>query len=245
MTGKAFTLKTIAWGTLFTLALLHATYSAASVRLKDIVHFEGVRGNQLVGYGLVVGLSGTGDDAKTSPFTGESLVSMLERLGVSVRSKSGELKGKNVAAVIVTATLPPFSRMGTHVDVNVSALGNAKSLLGGTLLVTPLLAADGQVYAVSQGTVAVGGFTAGSDKSGSSVTKGVPTSGTVANGAIVEKEIGFELAQKSSLNLSLRNPDFTTASRVANVINAFTKSSFCQWSSKIEPHGRAKLSHFG
>jgi flagellar P-ring protein precursor FlgI len=187
----------------------------AESRLKDVVDFEGVRDNLLIGYGLVVGLNGSGDSLTNSPFTETSLVGMLERLGINTRGSS--MKTKNVAAVMVTATLPPFSAQGSKVDVVVSTLGDAKSLSGGTLLVTPLLGADGEVYAVAQGALAVGGFAA--EGQGTSVTKGVPTSGRIANGAIVEREIPFRLADLGSMRLSLRNPDFTTANRVAEAIN--------------------------
>ena len=187
----------------------------AASRLKDIVDFEGVRDNMLVGYGLVVGLNGSGDSLTNSPFTETSLVGMLERLGINTRGAS--MKTKNVAAVMVTATLPPFAAQGAHVDVTVSTLGDAKSLMGGTLLVTPLLGADGEVYSVAQGSVAVGGFSASGQ--GASVTKGVPTSGRISNGGIVEREINFRLTDLGSLRLSLRNPDFTTAKRVAEAIN--------------------------
>jgi flagellar P-ring protein precursor FlgI len=193
------------------------------IRIKDIVNFEGVRDNQLVGYGLVVGLNKTGDSLNSNPFTQESLVSMLERLGVNIRGKPG-LSGQNVAAVMVTADLPPFSRTGSRLDVSVSSIGSAKDLRGGVLLVTPLLAADGEVYAVAQGPVANGGF-AETGKSGTSVTKGVPTSGRIANGAIIEREIGFELKGQKALRLALKNPDFTTAKRIADVINTFTKGT--------------------
>ena len=193
--------------------------SPIQVRIKDIVSVEGVRGNQLVGYGLVVGLNGTGDTIGSTTFTRESLASMLERLGVNVRDNNGTalLNGKNVAAVMVTATLPPFARQGSKIDVNVSALGDAKDLRGGTLLVTPLLAADGQVYAVGQGPVAVGGFKA--EGQAVNVTKGVPTSGRIASGAIVEKEIAFNLSTLKSFKLNLNNPDFTTSKRIADRIN--------------------------
>lgn len=187
----------------------------AGARLKDIVAIEGVRDNMLVGYGLVVGLNGTGDSLSNSPFTAKSLVGMLERLGINTRGDS--LKTKNVAAVMVTATLPPFASQGSHIDVTVSTLGDAKNLQGGMLLVTPLMGADGQVYAVSQGPVAVGGFSA--QGNATSITKGVPTSGRIANGAIIEREITFAMKDLPSLKLSLRNPDFTTAGRVAEAIN--------------------------
>ncbi|MDD3288572.1 MAG: flagellar basal body P-ring protein FlgI [Alphaproteobacteria bacterium] len=187
----------------------------AASRIKDVIDFEGVRNNMLIGYGLVVGLNGSGDSLTNSPFTGRSIMGMLERLGVN--TKGDTMKTKNVAAVMVTATLPPFAAQGTKVDVIVSTLGDAKDLQGGTLLVTPLLGADGEVYAVSQGPVAIGGFSASG--AGASVTKGVPTSGRISNGAIVEREIDFRLTDLGSMRLSLRNPDFTTARRIADVIN--------------------------
>ncbi|MBF0324010.1 flagellar basal body P-ring protein FlgI [Magnetospirillum moscoviense] len=192
-------------------------------RIKDIADFEGVRENMLVGYGIVVGLNGTGDDLTNSPFTKESLVGMLERLGVNIREQGGTIatvKPKNVAAVMVTAVLPPFARQGTRIDVSVSALGDAKSLLGGTLLVTPLVGADGEIYAVAQGGLAGVGVTA-TGASGSSVTKGVPTSGKIANAAIVERELPFEMGHLESVKVTLRNPDFTTARRVAQAVNSY------------------------
>ncbi len=194
---------------------LEGTAQAAS-RIKDIADFEGIRENMLVGYGLVVGLNATGDTLTNSPFTKQSLVGMLERLGINVRDDT--VKTQNVAAVMVTATLPAFARTGSRVDVVVSALGDASSLLGGTLLVTPLIGADGEVYAVGQGNVAVSGFQAKGQ--GASITKGVPTAGRIPNGAIVEREVGFELASIKNLRLALRNPDFTTATRVAQSINS-------------------------
>jgi len=192
--------------------------SQGSVRIKDIVAFEGFRDNQLVGYGLVVGLKGTGDTLKDSPFAQETMIGMLERMGINIRDKEANLKSKNVAAVVVTANLPPFSRHGTRMDVTVSAIGTAKDLMGGTLLVTPLMGADGEVYAVAQGSVATGGFSA-EGKSGTSVSKGVSTSGRISNGAIIERELGFELSGVEKMNLSLHNPDPTTARRVADTIN--------------------------
>lgn len=188
----------------------------AQARIKDIATLEGVRDNLLVGYGLVVGLDGTGDDLDSAVFTRESLIGMLQRLGVNARDE--DLETDNVAAVVVTANLPPFSRQGTRIDVDVSALGDSESLLGGTLLVTPLLGADGEVYAVSQGPVQIGGFSA--QGNGQSITRGVPTVGRIPNGAIIEREIGFELEQMQSLKYALRNPDFTTANRIAQVINS-------------------------
>jgi flagellar P-ring protein precursor FlgI len=189
----------------------------AKSRIKDIVEFEGVRENMLVGYGIVVGLNGTGDALRNAPMTKQSLEAMLERLGVNTRD--AVLNTKNVAAVMVTARLPAFAAAGSQIDASVSAMGDAKSLLGGTLLVTPLLGADGRAYAVAQGTVQTGSVNA-SGASGSSISKGVPTAGRIASGAIVELETGFQLASMSSLRMTLRNPDFTTASRVADVINA-------------------------
>jgi flagellar P-ring protein precursor FlgI len=192
----------------------------ASSRIKDIIDFEGVRDNMLVGYGIVVGLNGTGDDLINSPFTKQSLVGMLERMGVNTRDVP--LKTKNVAAVMVTATLPSFSRQGTRIDVSASALGDAKSLLGGTLLVTPMVGADGEVYAVAQGQLAIGGFSA--EGKAASITKNVPTNGRIANGAIVEREINFDMGTLSKVRLSLRNPDLTTARRLAGVVNRFLKT---------------------
>ncbi len=201
--------------------LLSPVDTHASSRIKDIVTFEGVRDNMLVGYGLVVGLNGTGDGLADGHFTKQSLLSMLERLGV--KSTEDGLDSNNVAAVMVTASLKPFARQGSRVDVTVSALGDADSLLGGTLLVTPLIGADGEVYAVAQGQLAVGGFTAAG--AAETITKGVPTSGRIANGAIIERELNFEMAQMEDVKLSLRNPDFTTARRISQAINAFLGSS--------------------
>ncbi|MEK0085056.1 flagellar basal body P-ring protein FlgI [Benzoatithermus flavus] len=189
--------------------------AAATSRIKDIADFEGVRSNMLVGYGLVVGLNGTGDSLRNALFTQESLVAMLERLGVSTRGTN--LNTKNVAAVMVTATLPPFARQGSRIDVSVSALGDAKSLLGGTLLVTPLLGADGEAYAVAQGALSVGGFEAKGDAA--SVTRGVPTAARIPGGGLVEREVDFALDQLGQVRLALRNPDFTTAERIAAAIN--------------------------
>jgi len=200
----------------FALSLLPTSADAAS-RLKDIVEFEGVRDNMLVGYGLVVGLNNTGDTLKTGHFTKQSLQSMLNRMGV--KPTDDGLDSKNVAAVMVTAALPAFARQGGRIDVTVSALGDSSSLLGGTLLVTPLLGADGEVYAVAQGQLAVGGFQAAGNAE--TVTKGVPTSGRIANGAIVEREVNFTIGNLNNVKLTLRNPDFTTARRIAQAVNAF------------------------
>jgi flagellar P-ring protein precursor FlgI len=203
----------------FSLAFaLFATFepARASARIKDLADVEGVRENMLIGYGLVVGLDGTGDRIRNTPFTRESLVSMLERMGVNIRSEL--LDTENIAAVMVTANLPPFARQGARIDVAVSALGDAESLRGGVLLVTPLYGADGEAYAVAQGPLAVAGFAARGQAA--SLTRGVPTNGRIANGAIVEREIDFGFAAQSSLRLALRNPDFTTARRISAAINA-------------------------
>jgi flagellar P-ring protein precursor FlgI len=186
-----------------------------SARIKDLIDIEGVRENQLVGYGLVVGLNGTGDSLNASPLTRQSLTAMLERMGVNTRGAT--LRTKNVAAVMVTASLPPFSTQGTRIDITVSAMGDATSLQGGTLLVTPLLGADGEVYAVGQGPVAVIGFAA--EGAAAKVVRGVPTTGRISNGAVVEREIEFALTGLSTVRLALRNPDLTTARRIAGAIN--------------------------
>lgn len=198
-------------------AVLVAPAAGATSRIKDIANVEGVRQNQLIGYGLVVGLNNTGDSLNNAPFTRQSLQAMLERLGVNIRGAA--LRTGNVAAVMVTANLNAFGTQGTRIDVTVSALGDAKSLQGGTLLVTPLLGADGNVYAVAQGSLAIGGFQAEGDAA--KITRGVPTVGRVANGAIVEREIDFALNRMQQVRLALRNADFTTAKRVAAAINDF------------------------
>lgn len=200
---------------------LHANATHSASRIKDITEFEGVRDNMLVGYGLVVGLNGTGDSMKNGHFTKQSLKAMLNRLGV--KPTDAGLDSKNVAAVMVTAKLPPFSRKGSRIDVTVSSLGDSSSLLGGTLLVTPVLGADGEVYAVAQGQLAVGGFAAAGNAE--SITKGVPTSARIANGGIVEREVKFELANLKNVKMTLRNPDFTTARRIAQAVNAFLGTS--------------------
>jgi flagellar P-ring protein precursor FlgI len=190
-------------------------------RVKDLIEVQGIRDNMLVGYGLVVGLNGTGDSLKNAPFTQQSIQTMLERLGVNTRGQV--MQTKNVAAVMVTASLPAFAAPGTRIDVSVSAMGDAKNLQGGTLLVTPLFGADGQIYALGQGPVAIGGFAAQGDAS--SITRGVPTAGRIANGAIVEKDTGFQLASLNTLKLSLHNPDLTTATRIAKAVNAYLGGS--------------------
>jgi Flagellar basal-body P-ring protein len=194
-----------------------AQAQAAAARIKDIVDFEGIRENQLVGYGLVVGLNGTGDGLNNSPFTRQSLQSMLERLGVNTAGEN--VRTANVAAVMVTANLPPFGTQGSRIDVSVAALGDARSLQGGTLLVTPLLGADGEVYAIAQGPVIINGFRAEGDAA--TIISGVPTTGRISNGALIEREIDFHLGSLRSLRLALRNPDLTTARRIALSINDF------------------------
>lgn len=188
---------------------------ANTIRIKDLVEFDGVRGNDLIGYGLVVGLNGTGDGIRNAPFTEDIMSNILERLGVNITGE--QFRPKNVAAVFVTATLPPFSRSGSKIDVTVSAIGDAKSLLGGTLIMTPLNAADGEIYAVSQGTVIAGGASAEGD--GASVVQGVPTSGVIPAGARVERELDFDFTKLKSIRLALRTPDFTTAERIEVAIN--------------------------
>jgi flagellar P-ring protein FlgI len=209
------TLTTCALIAAWVLALLGP--AGATSRIKDLANFEGVRQNQLIGYGLVVGLNGTGDTLNNIPFTKQSIQAMLERMGVNIRG--AQIRTGNVAAVMVTANLPPFGTQGTRIDVTVSSLGDAKSLMGGTLLVTPLLGADGNVYAVGQGSLAVAGFVAQGDAA--KITRGVPTVGRISNGAIIEREIEFSLNRLNQVRLALRNADFTTAKRIAAAVNDF------------------------
>lgn len=192
----------------------------ADPRIKDIADVEGVRDNQLVGYGLVVGLDGSGDTLRNSAFTRQALNSMLERFNINVRD--ADLRTGNVAAVIVTAELPPFSMQGTRLDVTVSAIGDADSLQGGMLIATPLMSSGGDVYAIAQGSLAVGGFSAEGDAA--SITRGVPTNARIANGAVIEREVAWDLAAQATIRLALRNPDFTTARRMAAAINAYLGS---------------------
>ena len=196
--------------------MLSSSVSATPIRIKDLVEFDGVRGNDLVGYGLVVGLNGTGDGLRNAPFTEEIMVNILERLGVNVTGE--QFRPQNVAAVIVTATLPPFARQGGQIDVTVSAIGDSDSLLGGTLVMTPLTAADGEIYAVAQGAVIAGGASAEGD--GAEVVTGVPTAGVIPTGARVEREVDFAFSEMSQVRLALRSPDFTTAARIEIAINA-------------------------
>jgi len=197
-------------------AVLFASMAVGgTVRIKDLVEFEGVRGNDLVGYGLVVGLNGTGDGIRNSPFTEETMSNILERLGVNITGE--KFRPKNVAAVFVTGMLPAFARAGGRIDVTVSTIGDAKSLLGGTLILTPMSGADGQIYAVAQGSVIAGGASASGNAA--SVTSGVPTAGSIPAGARVEREIDFDLRTQKTMRIALRNPDFTTAERIEGAIN--------------------------
>ena len=197
--------------------LAPAEAQAKTTRIKDIVNIEGVRDNMLVGYGLVVGLNGSGDSLNNSPFTQQSMIAMLERLGVNTRGQ--KLNTGNVAAVMVTSTLPPFTNQGSRIDVTISALGDADSLQGGILLVTPLMGADGEIYAVAQGPVNISGYSVSGEAG--SVVQNIPTTGRIPGGAIVERELEFQLSDYTEIRLALRNPDFTTARRIAKAVNGF------------------------
>jgi flagellar P-ring protein FlgI len=202
------------WIVLLLVAMTAEVLAAPAVRIKDIAHVQGVRDNQLTGYGLVVGLTGTGDSDKTF-FTAQSIAGMLKTFGITV--SPSQLKVKNVAAVMVTATLPPFGKSGDTIDVTVSSLGDAKSLQGGTLVMTPLRAGNGATYAVAQGAISIGGFSASSG--GSSASKNFQTVGRVPNGALIEREVPTTITDGTTLTLALATPDFTTASRITNAIN--------------------------
>ncbi len=204
------------------LAAAFALPASAGSRIKDVATLQSARDNQLVGYGLVIGLLGSGDNPRNAPFTEQSMRAMLENLGIATQGTSA--RSRNVAAVIVTANLPPFVRSGDRIDVNVSAMGDATSLQGGTLVMTPLRAPDGQIYAVAQGQVFIAGFSA--QGQAETVTRGVPTNGRVPNGAIVEREIPAAFNSDSVLTLQLRNPDFSTAVRITDAINAYSQSRF-------------------
>lgn len=218
-----------------------AASASAQVRIKDIVTVEGVRSNQLVGYGLVVGLNGTGDTLRNSPFTQRAIEGMLERLGIGNLTEE-QMRTTNTAAVMVTASLPPFARAGGTIDVVVSSLGDAASLRGGTLIVTPLTAADGEIYAVAQGPIAVAGFAA--QGLNASIVEGVPTGARIDNGAIVEREVPFSFGELDRVLLALRNPDFVTAKRVETVINEALGPIANALDSRtiaIESYGKASL----
>ncbi len=206
---------------LLTMAGLCLATSSYGARLKDIASISGIRDNQLIGYGLVVGLAGTGDDMKNG-FTRDTLANMLIRQGLTMPSDK-TLKAVNTAAVMVTATLPPFAKQGSKLDIAVSSIGSAKSLGGGILLMTPLRGADGAVYAVAQGAVTLGGYT--TSGGGSGAVKNHPAVGRIANGALVEKEIRYEFGSSKALTINLFQPDFTTSSRLAAAINNFIGQS--------------------
>ncbi|MCO5733004.1 flagellar basal body P-ring protein FlgI [Rhizobium sp. SSA_523] len=190
---------------------------ADTSRIKDIASLQAGRDNQLIGYGLVVGLQGTGDSLRSSPFTEQSMRAMLQNLGIS--TQGGQSSAKNVAAVMVTANLPPFASPGSRMDITVSSLGDSTSLRGGTLVMTSLSGADGQIYAVAQGSIVVSGFSA--QGQAASVTEGVTTAGRVPNGAIIERELPSKFKDAVNLVLQLRNPDFSTAVRISDVVNRF------------------------
>jgi flagellar P-ring protein precursor FlgI len=198
--------------------LLSLSISAAdaAVRVKDIANLKGVRENQILGYGLVIGLKGTGDTLRNAPFTEQSLQSMLDNMGINIRGTS--LRTRNVAAVVVTADLPPFVAGGSRIDVAISSLGDASSLLGGTLVMTQLRGADGETYAVAQGAIAVGGYNV--EGAAQTLSQGVATAGRIPNGALIEREIKGRFSEMESLILELKNPDFVTATRIMDAINA-------------------------
>ncbi len=202
--------------------MLLAAPAWAQSRIKDITNLQGLRDNQLVGYGLVVGLNGTGDSLRNSVFTEQSLQSMLDRMGVSVRS--GALRTRNVAAVIVTADVPPFIGRGNRLDVTVSSLGDATSLMGGTLVITPLAGVDGTTYAVAQGQLAVTGFQVVGQAE--TITQGVPTAARIPNGALIERELPGKFGDVGAMVLELKNPDFKTAIEVVDAINAFAQRRY-------------------
>lgn len=202
--------------------LLLAGQASAASRLKDITDVQGIRQNQLVGYGLVIGLAGTGDSLRNAPFTEQSARSMLQRMGVGV--PAGSVRSRNIAAVVVTATLPPFVSIGERIDVTVSSLGDATSLAGGTLVMTPLSAADGRAYAVAQGQVSITGFAASGQAE--TLTQGVPTGGRIANGALVERDLEADFNGATALALKIRNPDFAAAATIADTINTFAETKF-------------------
>lgn len=202
--------------------LLSAGVAEAASRIKDITSIKGLRDNQLIGYGLVMGLQATGDSLRNSPFTDQSIRSMLDRLGVNV--EAGSVKSKNVAAVVVTAILPPFVGKGERIDVSVSSIGDASSLAGGQLVMTPLVAADGQAYAVAQGPVSISGFAA--EGAAEKLSEGVATAGRIANGALIERELEGDFNALKSIVLQIRNPDFATAVGISDKINEYSKAKF-------------------
>ncbi|MCW6511387.1 flagellar basal body P-ring protein FlgI [Lichenifustis flavocetrariae] len=214
-----------------------ASHAFAAVRIKDIATLGGMRDNQLVGYGIVVGLLGTGDTMRNAPFTEQSMQSMLDKMGINVRGIS--LRARNVAGVIVTTHLPPLVSRGSQLDVTVSSLGDSTSLLGGTLVMTPLIGGDGQTHAVAQGPVSVSGNSAAGQAE--TYTQGVPTAGRIANGAIVELEAPNDFGTTNALSLDLKNPDFKTSVRIADAVNQFTRERFHTQSAKEQDLRRVSL----
>ncbi|MDZ5698445.1 flagellar basal body P-ring protein FlgI [Chelativorans sp. M5D2P16] len=204
------------------IVLFAAAPAVGASRIKDLAELQASRDNQLVGYGLVIGLNGSGDSLRNAPYTEQSMRAMLQNLGIA--TEGGRARARNVAAVIVTANLPPFVQSGARIDISVSSLGDASSLAGGTLVMTPLRAADGEIYAVAQGAVVVSGFSA--EGQAETLTRGVPTAGRVPNGAVVERTVKAAFNDMLMLTLQLRNPDFSTAVRVTDAINAYTKKRF-------------------
>jgi len=202
--------------------LLSVGVADAASRIKDITSIQGLRDNQLIGYGLVMGLQATGDSLRNSPFTDQSIRSMLDRLGVNV--EAGSVKSKNVAAVVVTATLPPFVGKGERIDVTVSSIGDASSLAGGQLVMTPLVAADGEAYAVAQGPISISGFAASG--AAEKLSEGIATAGRIANGALIERELEGDFNSLKSIVLQIRNPDFATAVGISDKINEFSRAKF-------------------
>ncbi|WP_230533109.1 flagellar basal body P-ring protein FlgI [Microvirga roseola] len=207
---------------LILLAALCSSPSFALTRIKDVAAVQGVRENQLIGYGLVVGLQGTGDTLRNSQFTEQSLQSMLDRMGVNVRDAN--LRTRNVAAVMVTANLPPFVGTGSRIDVTVTSMGDATSLKGGTLLLTALQGGDGEVYAVAQGAVAVSGFSA--QGQAETLTSGVATAGRIPNGALIEREVPHGHIEASTMVLELKNPDYKTATLITDAINSYSQRRY-------------------
>jgi len=201
---------------------LAVTAADAAVRIKDIANLKGVRDNQIIGYGLVIGLKGTGDTLRNAPFTEQSLQSMLDNMGINVRGTA--LRTRNVAAVVVTADLPPFASRGSRMDVAISSMGDASSLTGGTLIMTPLRGADGEVYAVAQGAIAVGGYSI--EGQAQTVSQGTPTAGRIPNGGLIEREVQGRFYEMESLVLELKNPDFVTATRILDVINQYGRGRY-------------------
>lgn len=201
---------------------LAVTAADAAVRIKDIANLKGVRDNQIIGYGLVIGLKGTGDTLRNAPFTEQSLQSMLDNMGINVRGTA--LRTRNVAAVVVTADLPPFASRGSRIDVAISSMGDASSLTGGTLIMTPLRGADGEVYAVAQGAIAVGGYSI--EGQAQTVSQGTPTAGRIPNGGLIEREVQGRFYEMESLVLELKNPDFVTATRILDVINQYGRGRY-------------------